>query len=83
MRGAWARCWCWWGWAKVSASGQHSQLATLGNDMIMMWNGTIPALANQHTGMRPYELTLGDEAALRRLPELRATTVELPAIGPV
>jgi putative ABC transport system permease protein len=58
-------------------SGQHRQLATLGNDIVMMWNGTIPALANQHTGMRPYKLTLGDEAALRRLPELRAVTVEL------
>jgi putative ABC transport system permease protein len=58
-------------------SGQHRQMATLGNDIIMMFNGTIPAVANQHTGMRPYELTLGDEAALRRLPELRSTTVEL------
>src|ERR1039458_8729136 len=58
-------------------SGQHRQMATLGNDIVMMFNGTIPAVANQHTGMRPYELTLGDEAALRRLPELRATTVEL------
>ena len=58
-------------------SGQHKQLATFGNDLVMMWNGTIPALANQHTGMRPYQLTLGDEAALRTLPELRAVTVEL------
>jgi putative ABC transport system permease protein len=58
-------------------SGQHRQMSTLGNDIIMMFNGTIPAVANQHTGMRPYELTLGDEAALRRLPELRTTTVEL------
>jgi putative ABC transport system permease protein len=58
-------------------SGQHRQLATLGNDLVMMWNGTIPAVANQHTGMRPYELTEGDEAAVRQLPELRAVTVEL------
>ncbi len=58
-------------------SGQHRQLATLGNDLVMMWNGTIPAVANQHTGMRPYELTVGDEAAVRKLPELRAVTVEL------
>ena len=58
-------------------SGQHKQLSKLGNDLIMMWNGTIPALANQHTGMRPYQLTLRDEAALRRLPELRAVTCEL------
>jgi putative ABC transport system permease protein len=58
-------------------SGQHKQLANLGNDLVMVFNGTIPALANQHTGMRPYELTLGDEAALRQLPQLRAVTNEL------
>jgi putative ABC transport system permease protein len=58
-------------------SGQHRQLATFGNDLVMMWNGTIPALANQHTGMRPYQLTLGDEDALRALPELRAVTAFL------
>jgi putative ABC transport system permease protein len=58
-------------------SGQHRQLATLGNDLVMMWNGTIPAVANQHTGMRPYQLTMGDADELRKLPELRALTVEL------
>jgi putative ABC transport system permease protein len=58
-------------------SGQHREFATLGNDVVMMWNGTVPAVANQHTGMRPYKLTLGDEAALRQLPQLRAVTVEL------
>ena len=30
-------------------SGQHKQLSTFGNDVVMMWNGTIPALANQLT----------------------------------
>jgi putative ABC transport system permease protein len=58
-------------------TGQHKQMSRLGNDIIMMFNGTIPALANQHTGMRPYKLTNGDEAALSRLPELRAVTVEM------
>ena len=58
-------------------SGQHKQLASLGNNVVMVFNGTIPALANQHTGMRPYELTLGDEEAMRKLPELRAVTDEL------
>ncbi len=58
-------------------SGQHKQMSRLGNDIIMMFNGTIPALANQHTGMRPYKLTTGDEIALSRLPELRAVTVEM------
>ncbi len=55
-------------------SGQHKQLATFGNDLVMMWNGTIPALANQHTDMRPYQLTMRDEAAMRQLTELRAVT---------
>ena len=55
-------------------SGQHRQLATFGNDVVMMWNGTIPALANQHTGMRPYQLTVGDETAIRALTEVRAAT---------
>ncbi len=58
-------------------SGQRRNLSKLGNDLVMMWNGTIPAVANQHTGMRPYQLTVGDAAALRQLPELRAVTVEL------
>ena len=58
-------------------SGQHRQLATFGNDLVMMWDVTIPALANQHTGMRPYQFTLGDEAALRALPQLRAVTAIL------
>ena len=46
-------------------SGQRRQLATLGNDLIMMWGGTIPAVSNQHTGMRPYNLTLSDADAIR------------------
>ena len=58
-------------------SGQHRQLATFGNDVVMMWDGTIPALANQHTGMRPYQFTPGDEAALRALPEVRSVTAIL------
>ena len=41
-------------------SGQHKNFASLGKDLVLMFNGTIPALANQHTGMRPYELTLRD-----------------------
>jgi putative ABC transport system permease protein len=58
-------------------SGQHRQLATFGNDVVMMWNGTIPAVPNQHTGMRPYQLTLGDEAEMRTLPQLRTVTAFL------
>jgi putative ABC transport system permease protein len=58
-------------------SGQHRNLSTFGNDVVMMWNGTIPAVANQHTGMRPYQLTLRDEADLRGLPQFRAVTAML------
>jgi putative ABC transport system permease protein len=62
--------------------GQHKQLAQFGNDVVMLFNGTIPALANQHTGMRPYELTLRDEADIRRLPEVRGATAELARSDP-
>jgi putative ABC transport system permease protein len=55
-------------------SGQHRMLATFGNDVVLMFNGTIPAVANQHTGMRPYQLTPGDVAAIRKLPEIRGVT---------
>jgi putative ABC transport system permease protein len=58
-------------------SGQKKNLSKLGNDLVMMWNGTIPAVANQHTGMRPYQLTMRDFAAVKQLPEVRAATVEL------
>ena len=58
-------------------SGQHRQLATLGNDLVMMWNGTIPAVANQHTGMRPYQLTMRDADRMAAMPQFRAVTVEL------
>jgi putative ABC transport system permease protein len=55
-------------------SGQHRNLASFGNDMVMMWDATIPAVANQHTGMRPYQFTLGDEAAIRALPQVKDVT---------
>jgi putative ABC transport system permease protein len=31
----------------------------------MMWGGNIPAVPSQHTGMRPYKLTVADETAVR------------------
>jgi putative ABC transport system permease protein len=59
-------------------SGQHRELATLGNDLIMMWGGNIPAVPNQHTGMRPYTLTVGDAAAMRtEAPDVRDATAFL------
>jgi len=59
-------------------SGQHKQLATFGNDLIMMWGGTIPAVPNQHTGMRPYNLTLSDANAIRtQAPDVRSAVALL------
>ena len=56
-------------------SGQRRQLASFGNDVIMLWGGIIPAVPNQHTGMRPYQLTMGDVAAIRSDgSEVRAVT---------
>ncbi|MDE1177442.1 MAG: ABC transporter permease [Edaphobacter sp.] len=46
-------------------SGQRRGLSQLGTDVIMAWGGTIPALPNQHTGMRPYKLTYSDVEAIR------------------
>ena len=46
-------------------SGQRRSLSELGSDVIMIFGGTVPALPNQHTGMRPYKLTLGDTNAIR------------------
>ncbi|HEX3436735.1 MAG TPA: ABC transporter permease [Pseudacidobacterium sp.] len=56
-------------------SGQRRSLATLGDDIIMMWGGTIPAVVNQHTGMRPYNLTVSDADAIRaEASEVRGVT---------
>jgi putative ABC transport system permease protein len=58
-------------------SGQRRNLANVGNDIIMMFDGTIPASPNQHTEMRPYKLTPKDEEDLLKLPELRGVTATL------
>jgi putative ABC transport system permease protein len=55
-------------------SGQRKQFASFGNDVVFMGGGNIPAVANQHTGMRPYQLTSGDVEAMRARPEIRAVT---------
>jgi putative ABC transport system permease protein len=56
-------------------SGQRRGLAQIGDDVIMMFGGTIPALPNQHTGMRPYKLTLRDAADIKaECPHVRNST---------
>ncbi len=56
-------------------SGQRRGLAQLGTDVIMAWGGTIPAMPNQHTGMKPYKLTYRDVEAVRAgAPHVRGVT---------
>jgi len=56
-------------------SGQKREFAELGNDVIMMWNGNIPAVSGQHTSMRPYYITMGDLASIRtQAPDVRDAT---------
>lgn len=55
-------------------SGQRRQMASLGSDVIFLSGGNIPALPSQHTGMRPYKVTVGDAQAMRQLPSVRAVT---------
>lgn len=58
-------------------SGQKRNMAHFGNDLILTFGSTIPAVANQHTGMRPYNLTMRDYEEIKKLPEVRAATLEL------
>ena len=53
-------------------SGQKREFAELGNDVIMLWNGNIPAVPGQHTSLRPYYLTFSDAQAIRtQAPDVR------------
>jgi putative ABC transport system permease protein len=58
-------------------SGQQRNLASVGNDIVMSFGGTVPALPNQHTAQRPYKLTPKDEEDIRRQPEIRDVTSTL------
>lgn len=56
-------------------SGQRRGLSEVGTDVILLFGGTIPAMPNQHTGMRPYKLTLRDAADIRaEAPHVRGVT---------
>ena len=56
-------------------SGQRRGLAEVGTDFIMMFGGTVPALPSQHTGMKPYKLTLSDLDTIRsQAPHVRNAT---------
>jgi putative ABC transport system permease protein len=66
------------GFGEGFRSGQRRQMASLGNNVIMMWSGNIPAVPSQHIGMRLYKLTVSDEAAIRvGAPRVRNITAML------
>lgn len=58
-------------------SGNKRQLDTMGQDIIFLWPGTVPALAGQHQGMKPYFLTYRDVLDIRKEAKL------VKAVSPV
>lgn len=53
-------------------TGNQKQLATLGQDIIMIWSGRVPAVAGSGTGMRQYYLTFRDyQDVAREAPHVR------------
>jgi putative ABC transport system permease protein len=47
-------------------SGQQRNMADIGQDVIFIWGGQIPAVAGQHQGMRQYYLTYKDYLDIKR-----------------
>jgi putative ABC transport system permease protein len=47
-------------------SGNKRQLETMGQDIIFIFPGNIPAVAGQHQGMKPYFLTYQDVLDIRK-----------------
>jgi len=46
-------------------SGNHKQLASIGNDIMFIFGGRLPAVAGNVNSMRPYKLTYADYEALK------------------
>jgi putative ABC transport system permease protein len=47
-------------------SGQQRNMADIGQDVIFIWGGQIPAVAGQHQGMRQYYLTYQDYLDIKK-----------------
>lgn len=58
-------------------SGNKRELDTMGQDIIFLWPGTVPAVAGQHQGMKPYFLTYQDVLDIRKEAKL------VKAVSPV
>src|SRR5215469_3872079 len=47
-------------------SGQQKNMANIGEDVIFIWGGQIPAVPGQHQNMRPYFLTYQDYLDIKK-----------------
>ena len=47
-------------------SEQQKNMANIGQDVIFIWGGQIPAVAGQHQGMKPYFLTYQDYLDIKK-----------------
>jgi putative ABC transport system permease protein len=47
-------------------SGQQKNMANIGQDVIFIWGGRIPAVPGQHQSMRPYFLTYRDYLDIKK-----------------
>src|SRR5215472_12038300 len=47
-------------------SGQQKNMANIGQDVIFIWGGQIPAVEGQHQGMRQYYLTYQDYLNIKK-----------------
>src|SRR5215472_12529887 len=47
-------------------SGQQKNMANIGEDVIFIWGGQIPAVPGQHQSMRPYFLTYHDYLDIKK-----------------
>jgi len=47
-------------------SGQKKNMANIGQDIIFIWGGNVPAVPGQHQSMRPYFLTFQDYLDIKK-----------------
>src|SRR5260370_35413569 len=58
-------------------SGQRKNMANIGEDIIFVWSGRIPAVSGQHQGMRPYFLTYKDYLDMKNEAQLMRYVVPI------
>jgi len=53
-------------------TGNRKQMASLGEDVMFIWGGRVPAVQGNLTGLRQYHLTYQDYLDVREAPDVRA-----------